>query len=1224
MVGYTLPGTTGAAVLLSGEIRTRKFVLDTEPLIESSLLLGDIRPTLTNLRGTIDVVAAVTNGIAPAIPPLLEPLVELEQAFRLRWSSHAPLLVAADLEAEASFLRLSNSAGDGTPKVVFGRTLGITELTGSFPLIVKVTGEVAAPSLLAQTFGLSDLLLTPPVPPVIVTTVMTGTFSIPGAQRSPPYVQFTGTNHLERLTSDSALNPTGAFTVSVTFDPELIVVGQNCTIVAKHRAETNQYGWLVSYTASTGIVTFTVYGATDGSVSRARPTSTAIRVRSRFTALVDGSGNITIYVNGATNQGTQTDVGVWTAPAASTEVLSFGCDSPSRPNIVSAIPLVINGYGLNHMTGAFYDFAFWNVALSGGDAASLLPDGSLPTALNTASLVAYWNSTRIVVSDANSAFAGWQDSVNSWQVYSGNSPNRTQLFALADNSGMTPFSPPLPLTHYYDSLLADRASIPPSPALTTTHNLSSDGRWRLWSAGSITPQISTTFRQYRGDATISVILARVASAGGGSNSLVVAEFYGIQIQFQVANNLFIVSGDDNVGSTNERYNYTIAIAEGRTAGTFTPPPTSSVVIVTVRFNSYTKDIDLFINGNRITTGTKLTGQSTNVRTTNLIFADLADFRLASFIPACLNNAQVQQMIAGFNPRSRNAYLPDYFHPYHASPFVINDAPLYPLFDETDAEPIPFASSPTTVAGRIAFADARDIEPPHIAGGIVPGSVTITVPQSTVGTFSYVDNSSGQFVASPGSPAVSSSYINYVGVNASGSITINTLPADGDTVTLTSTDGSYSVTFEFDSNSSWSPSRYRIVIPGTVTLAAQALRDAINHSFLLGIAATSASGLISLQHRIARAPVSNLIAVTGSNITKSDFSGGIDAGTWFIQIVGTGGLFSTIVRGRATYEWNSDGLNRWPAPYADEAIEMPLVTLFKTTDQILSLYADAPYIIKDGFDQDAESTGTTAFLSPNPTVVNVTADNYVVTATANAGPTNAGPCIMWWEIELVSGSTEVMVVADYFLPTLFSINRNQVNTFPIPPGQDWNEKRIRFVIQAVTDATQIWRSLFFRMEGTEFDNNPPEIIIIPGGGGTTQTEVGELLTTQERERLVIARRARLPTPIEPQRDISRYKTTKVFSGPRGLELGLMEVLDDLYTIGSEYRTYAVRPPDIGFLDRLAVLFYGDGYEWAWWTIAYANNIADPDQEMYVGQRLVIPPRSALQKFLARASVTTLST
>ena len=1214
MVVYILSGTTGAAALLSGDVRTRKIVLDTVPLLAGSLLLGDIRPTLTNLRGTVDVVAALDNGIAPAIPPLLTPLVELEQAFRLRWSSHAPLLVAADLEADASFIRTE------VPKSVVGRTFGIAELTGSFPLIVKVTGEVASTSLLAQTFGFSDLLVTPPSTPLIVGTLLSGSFTIPGAQRSPPYVQFTGTNHLARTTNDATLNPSGAFTVSVTFDPELIVVGQNCTIVAKHRPDVNQYGWLVSYVASTGIVTFTVYGATDGSISRARPTSTAIRVRSRFTALVDASGNITIYVNGATNQGTQVDVGAWTAPAASSEALSFGCDSPTRPNVVSVIPLVINGYGLNHMTGAFYDFAFWSVALSGGDAALLLPDGNLPTALITASLIAYWNSTRIIVSDANSAFAGWEDSVNSWAIAIGNAPNQTQLFALADNSGMTPFSPPLPLTHFYDSLLADRASVPPSPSLSTTHNLSSDGRWRLWSAGSITPQIQGTFRQYRGDATLSVILSRVV----GANTVIIAQLYGLQIQFQAVNNFFVISGDDNAGSTNERYDYGIALAEGRAAGTFTAPPTSSVVIITLRFNSYTKDIDLFVNGNRVTTGTKLTGQAANIRTTNLLFADFADFRLASFIPACLNNAQVAQMIAGFNPRSHDAPFPGSFHPYNPSPFVIADVPLYPLFDETDAEPIPFASSSTTVAGRIAFADTRDIEPPYIAAGIVPGSVTITVPQSTVGTFSYVDNSSGQFVASPGSPAVSSSYINYVGANASGSITINTLPADGDTVTLTSTDGSYSVTFEFDSNSSWSPTRYRIVIPGTVTLAAQALRDAINHSFLLGISATSASGLVTLQHRIARAPVSNLIAVTGTNITKSDFSGGIDAGTWFIQIVGTGGLFSTVVRGRAAYEWNSDGLNRWPAPYDDESIEMPLVTLFKATDEILSLYADAPYIIKDGFDQDAESTGSTAFLSPNPVVINVTADNYVVTAVANAGPTNAGPCIIWWEIELVSGSTEVMVVADYFLPTLFSINRNQINTFPIPPGQDWNEKRIRFVIQAVTDATQIWRSLFFRMEGAEFDNNPPEVIILPGGGGTTQTEVGELLTTQERERLVIARRARLPTPIDPQRDISRYKTTKVFAGSRGLELGLMEVLDDLYTIGSDYRTYVVRSPDIGFLDRIAVLFYGEGYEWAWWTIAYANSIVDPDQEMYVGQRLVIPTRSAIQRFLARASVTSLST
>lgn len=1206
MVLYILSGTTGAASLLSGEVRTRKVVLESEPLLVNPLILGDVRQTLVNLRGEIESGALLFNSVLPSIPSLIDELVQLESTFRLRWSSHSPVIVGKDLEADG-LLRLSNSTGDGTPKVIFGRTVGTAELTGAINLIAKVSGDVVGGTQLSQSFTFSDLV-SATSPTVVQTTSLVGTIATSGAQKSPPYVLFNGTTQLQRPVNDTALSPTGAFSLSVTFDPELIQPGQSCTVVAKHRTGVSA-GWLVSYNASTGIVTLTVYGAADGSIYVACPTSTAIRVRSRFTAMVSAAGAITIYVNGSSNTGTQTSVGVWSAPNASTEWFSMGCDSPG-------------GGGSNRMLGAIYDFAIWSVALSGAEAALLTPEGFLPGTLNNGNLIAYWNGVNISVSEGNSAFAGWADSVNNWALTQATPSGYTQLFAFSELCGMTPSSPPLPLTHSYNSFLADLASIPPSPSLTTTHTLSTDGRWRLWSAGSVTPQIPGTFRQYRGDATITVVMSRVS----GANDIIIAQFYGLQIRFQTVSNFFIVSGDNNVSATNERYDFVIAVPNGRTAGVFTAPPTESVFITTVRFNSYTNELDLFINGQRRTVFTKVTNQAANVRSTGLILADLGDFRLVSFIPACLNNAQVQQMIAGFNGRGYNAAFPGTRTAYNVSPFTLLDAPLFPFGDEATLEPIPFASSSTSVAGKLSFSDARDIEPPYIAGGIVPGSVTITVPQSTVGTFSYTDNGSGQFVANPGSPTVLSSYIYYDGVAALGSITLNAVPADGDTVTLTSADGSYSVTFEFDTNSVSTATRYRVtVVPASTTNTAIALRDAINHSFALGVIATAAGSTVTVQHRIARAPLSNLIAVTGSNIVKSDFSGGLDAGSWFIQIVGTGGLFNTLVRGYAAYDWDSDGLNRVPALYPDEAIEMPLVTLFSAFDiGVTSLYADAPYIIKDGFDQDAESTGTTSFIDPRPTVISVTASSYVVTAVANAGATNAGPCIMWWEIELVSGSTEVMVVADYFQPTLFAVNRNQTNTFPIPPGQDWNEKRIRFVIQSVTDASQLWRSLFFRMEGTEFDNNPPEVIIIPGGGGTTETEVGELLTTEERERLVIARRARLPTPIEPQREISRYKTTKVFSGQRGLELGLMEVLDDLYTIGSEYRTYVVRSPDIGFLDRIAVLFYGDGFEWAWWTIAYANNIVDPDLDMFVGQRLSIPPRSALQRFLARESVTSLST
>jgi nucleoid-associated protein YgaU len=51
--------------------------------------------------------------------------------------------------------------------------------------------------------------------------------------------------------------------------------------------------------------------------------------------------------------------------------------------------------------------------------------------------------------------------------------------------------------------------------------------------------------------------------------------------------------------------------------------------------------------------------------------------------------------------------------------------------------------------------------------------------------------------------------------------------------------------------------------------------------------------------------------------------------------------------------------------------------------------------------------------------------------------------------------------------------------------------------------------------------------------------------------------------------------------------------------------------------LAVRYYGPGYERLWWVIMQANNIIDPSAEMYPGQRLLIPPRASVLRFIARA-------
>jgi hypothetical protein len=1199
MAVFTLTGTTGGAAVLFGDVRPGDQLLQPGPLLVPAVLEGQIRQTLYNLRGEVVATPLLLGGVFQGFHSLLSAAVQVEGAWRLRWTSHTPVIGLADLEGDGSFVRLGDTdPNDQLPAVQFGRVISAVEMPGTLTTNLLLSGTVTGTPLLPQSFNFYDL---GDSPFVSATPVLTGAFNLAGARRSPPFALFDGSNYLRRTSNDAVLNPSGAFTVSVTFDPELIEPGQDCVVVAKNNQTNTQAGWKVTYAVATGIVTLTVYGAADGTISIARPTSTGIRTRSRFTALVSAAGAITLYVNGSTNQGTQSNAGVWVAPNASTEPFSMACDEPSNS-------------GTSRMKGAIYDFAFWSVELSGANAALLLPDGTIASGVDVTDLEVYWNSDNLQAAVSNGTFNGWTDDIASLSLTAGNPSGFRQIPCLVREAGITPELPPLLFTHVYDSLLADRASPRPDQTLTTTHRLSTDTRWRLWSQGSITPQIPDIFRQYRGDATLTVIFARVS----GANTIVIAKFYGLRIEWQSTNSFFVISGDDNVSATNERYNYVVALPNGRVEPTENVVANAVVQVVTLRFNSFTKDLDIFFNGVRNTLSTKLTAQAAFERHTGLMFADFGDWRFASFIPACLSDAQVLQMLSAFQPVGYINRAQPGVEQYHPVQYPrVRTSVMFPFLDDQDSEPIPLATSATTVSGRLEYAQG---------GGPQPGSVTISVPRASGGTMHYTDNGVGAFVAQLGSQPVASSSISYLGVFATGSVSLTGQPADGDTVTLVSADGSWVVTFEFDTGSSITGGNFRVVVGVDATATTTNLRSAIALNPLLGITAGGSGTTVTLQHNVRRALVNSVITVSGANLTKSDFAGGTWPGTWAITITGPGDEFSTTLRGTSSYFWLSHGLNPVPELIPFDWIEVLLTQVYSNIPIAADhLFADAPYIIKDGFDEDENTGGGTAFIDPDPTIVTVTVNAaHVISAVANAGPTNAGPVITWWEVELVSGSTEVMATADFFLANSFSINRNHTDTFPIPPGQDWNEKRIRFVIQAIADGDQIWRSLFFRMLGEDFDNAPPEIIVVPGTPSTPDVSAEDLLTTEERERLVIARRARRPTNITPQREISRYKTTKVYEGDRGRELALMEVLPDLYTLGSEFRTYVVRSPDIGFLDRIAVLFYGAGHEWAWWAIAYANNMVDPDQEMFVGQRLTIPPRDALQRFLARAPVTTLST
>ncbi len=98
--------------------------------------------------------------------------------------------------------------------------------------------------------------------------------------------------------------------------------------------------------------------------------------------------------------------------------------------------------------------------------------------------------------------------------------------------------------------------------------------------------------------------------------------------------------------------------------------------------------------------------------------------------------------------------------------------------------------------------------------------------------------------------------------------------------------------------------------------------------------------------------------------------------------------------------------------------------------------------------------------------------------------------------------------------------------------------------------------------------------------------------------------------------SRYKDTPVFSEGGKPEFGLWEPPPEFDKLAPGTKTHVVSSFEVGFLDLLAVRYYGPGHEHLFWVIAQANAIADPEKEMYPGQTLTIPARSAVVQFQSR--------
>lgn len=437
----------------------------------------------------------------------------------------------------------------------------------------------------------------------------------------------------------------------------------------------------------------------------------------------------------------------------------------------------------------------------------------------------------------------------------------------------------------------------------------------------------------------------------------------------------------------------------------------------------------------------------------------------------------------------------------------------------------------------------------------------------------------------------------------GTLELLAQPNDGDQFVVN--DGTTTVTFEFESGGGVSGGATAVNIGGGVSTTMDNLVTAVNGSALDIVASAT------VNHDATGDGLTNNAY---TNLTHNQ-SGDADLNLPItIPVNASGNLIATGMSGLLLREEATQ-----QQPLDQRPVEL--------SGDMEVQFVDAPYAVLEPEPDDTGGGALPAFLNPQPTIVSVTADAaHNVVAVANAGPTDAGDVRTWWEVELITNDTEILIRIDE-QDNSFSVNHDHIDTFTIPLGQDWDEKRIRFVIQSQLDPDQIWRSLFLRMEGDEFDNAPAELLVLPGNPAPADPPPTLLAVTLAEQQFVLeeAERAALETVQLSAR--SRYKLTRIFRNddldPRiagrnedGFEFGLMSVLDDFTTLGDQFRVHRVTQQDIGFLDRVAVRFYGPGFETMWWAIAYANLIVDPEVDMFVGQELVIPNREILLQYIGR--------
>jgi len=1160
------------------------------------------------------------------------------------------------------------------------------EVTGGFVVDARIGSSALARELIAQAsanmtgspqvdqfIGIADVsgneLLS-----AAATANMTGQPDLLKDGGSPPFVILNGTDQYlsHPVVTDSDLRGGANFSCVIVFDPEVVEQGGTGVLCGKHdpNATTADWGWRALWDATTGEITVTVSSSSTGADRAERTTAvggTGIRVRTVFAFTWD-STTLSLYVAGSASQGVQTNFGIVGVMVASTARFAVGADDTlSTP--------------ANFFQGAIHAIYIFDDVLSGAEVGTIDQSGYIPSALDDANFVVAWRPDRIEGSTVGFQVTKWLDEKANRQLDRSDGtivcfPGfLDHLRFLSDEWDMDFLNAQIAGVSLGQNLASDFV------LSASTTNFVESGGFRLFVpvTGTAEPEIVSGFRTNANDITV---FWGGRKDDASANDVVYFELLaqGLQVFFDAATlDLFVYQ---DTGTTT-RYEFGQSVP-----GMETTVPDGPGTVFAIRYNSQTALFTLFINGVKMfEEGTTVTGP--NLVGSGMRFCEFGnwaainasasqtDRRAAFVLPSCLPDILMERVLAGVispvfgmdnaSPIGRTLRAALRRNPVPSLPFGLNffeydaidaadDDPPNPQPDRL--RPYPTGSGTVEILGQpldgeqFTLSDGTttltfEIE---IAGGIT-GDVSVFLGANVLGTLvniaTAINISALRLTA--GAPVVfqpdGANDRGYVRITQddlhdgdlplavvntshlivggqvrvtgpyrvdgpSGSVgLVDGQPNDGDQFVIS--DGINTVTFEFDTAGGVAVGSTAVPIGATMTLTMDNLVTAINASVLL-LTADPTQAFNRFEITAIDAVQSILTARRSSNPT--DYANRVDRPI-IIPVNASGNLVASTNFAQ-------------PAPF-EESIASGLGGLVYgtvNTDTTLT-FVDNPYSV---LEPEALTVGVGTlppFINPTPSISSVTADLAKnVTAVALAGPTDAGDVRSWWEIELVSDDPQFNLRIDE-QDNNFSINKIQSDTFSIPLGQDWDDLRIRFVIQSQLDPNQLWFSLYVRMTGENFNNGTVETIILPGVGAPEPPPTIELEISTTQQAFVVQEASAAAARQLALSNRSRYKLTRLFvnakTDPRivgrnedGLEFGLLSVLDDFLALGTDVRTYKVRSGDIGFLDQISVKFYGAGFEDFWWVIAYANGIADPDADMFVGQNLVIPPRETVTAFLSR--------